>query len=94
MRTTSASKLQVKVTVMADETPALFAALSGVRNPRNRAARVKDLAAKGLLIEGVGGIVPAEGARRPTKEAGVLMHENMPEGFSVTAFANGFESDA
>jgi hypothetical protein len=83
----------VKVTVMADELPGLFEALSGVKNPRNRAARMKDLAVKGLLIEGAGSAVPVAAAQRPTEEPAVRIPSNMPEGFSVAEFIHSFEAD-
>jgi hypothetical protein len=48
-------KLMMKLSLTDDETPDLFRALAAVKDARRRTGRLKDLAAKGLLLERSGG---------------------------------------
>ncbi|MEO8188385.1 MAG: hypothetical protein ABI580_13585 [Burkholderiaceae bacterium] len=46
--------LQFRVTIGAEDSPALFAALWSIKAPRRRVSRFRDLAIKGLLLEQFG----------------------------------------
>lgn len=47
--------VRVKLTISREEHPAMFEALIGIKNPRRRTGRLKELVIKALTLEQVGG---------------------------------------
>ncbi len=46
--------VRIKLTISREEHPAMFEALAGIRNPRRRTGRLKELVVKALTLEQVG----------------------------------------
>jgi hypothetical protein len=46
--------VRIKLTISREEHPAMFEALSSIRNPRRRTGRLKELVVKALTLEQVG----------------------------------------
>ncbi|MBY0366043.1 hypothetical protein [Roseateles aquatilis] len=65
MTAAAGAKLQMKLSLAADETPDLFHALSAVKDAKRRTGRLKDLAAKGLLLERSGSLALASAPPAP-----------------------------
>jgi hypothetical protein len=84
------SRLLMKLTVAADEMPELYQALVDVTNARRRASRLKNLAARGLVVERTGS-TPMAPASRALPGDGATRPSTMPEGFSGAEFAHGLE---
>lgn len=58
--------VRVKLTISREEHPAMFDALVGIKNPRRRTGRLKELVIKALTLEQIGvtavlGPLPASG---------------------------------
>jgi hypothetical protein len=53
--------LRLKLTISREEHPAMFEALSSIRNPRRRAGRLKDLVIRALLLEQAGATLTPPG---------------------------------
>jgi hypothetical protein len=48
------SSFEIKLTIAREECPGVHEALSPIHDPKRRARRLRDLAAKGLLLEAYG----------------------------------------
>jgi hypothetical protein len=46
--------VRIKLTISREEHPAMFEALAGIRSPRRRTGRLKELVVKALTLERVG----------------------------------------
>ncbi|WP_157269079.1 hypothetical protein [Azohydromonas aeria] len=59
------SSYEIKLTIAREECPGLHSALSAIREPRRRASRLRELAAKGLLLESHGLAAPPTAGMNP-----------------------------
>lgn len=59
------SNYRIKLTIAREECPGLHAALSTIREPKRRASRLRELAAKGLLLESHGLAAPTAAGMNP-----------------------------
>lgn len=93
----STSKLLMKLSLTADETPDLFHALASVKDAKRRTGRLKDLAAKGLLLErssgAVAGLVPPAMSTVPAGDAeqGDALRRHLPPGVTGSGLVSAWD---
>ena len=87
------SNYKIKLTIAREECPGLHAALSAIREPKRRASRLRELAAKGLLLESHGLAASTAAGLNPELQLSTRT-ETGPSGASKLLDALEWDTDA
>jgi hypothetical protein len=89
------SSFEMKLTIARDECPSVYEALSPIRDAKHRARRMRELASKGLLLEGHGlALGSSAGIKQSSPTPGAVESMPLSTGIATVGDLLDWDSDA